>query len=145
VEELLRINKVWVSWGEDARKTITERDAEIWRLGSEVNALKEQLDQSGPSVFAAETEQLRKENRRWQTAYTNLEANSTAKDVKIKNLNATDQQVKRENTALREKLEQVDDEDVYLAEMEELLARINDSSNTDYDNLSDAIDWLLES
>ena len=110
----------------------------------DVNTLREELDWSGPSVFAAEAEHLRKENERWQIAYKNLENAGKAKDTDIHNMKLANQQLRNDGTALRKQLVESEGDDICAVEMEELLEKINDSCNTDYDSLSDAIDYLLE-
>jgi chromosome segregation ATPase len=151
MRKLRKIIADWAAWGVEAQKTIAQKDVEInkqgaenRRLGGELNNLHEQLEQSGPSVFAAEAEHLREENRRWQVAYANLQGSINAKDAEISDLKARNQQLKKEKATLGEQLEASEGENIYVVEMEELLERINDSSNTDYNNLSDAIDYLLE-
>lgn len=79
---------------------------------------------------------------RARVAYNSANNAGSEKDTMIRDLRA-------ENQKLRGKVEMYEDasqgeDSAAAAEMEEILERINDSSNTDYDNLSDAVDFLLE-
>ena len=94
------------------------------------------------SALVAENEELRRANGQWQAAYQRLKADAASKDRQI-------QGYKLQNQQLRDKVDgymEANDENdsAAAAEMENLLNRINDSSDTDYDNLSDAVDFLLE-
>ncbi len=151
VNKLTQINRDWATWSLETNKTLMEKESEIRRLGNEnvglrgqVNTLREQVNRSGPSIHAVEAEELRRANRQWQVAYANLEQRNNAKDREINDLKASYNRAKNEVATLREQLKESLEEDVCAVEMEELLEKINDSSNTDYDNLSDAIDYLLE-
>jgi hypothetical protein len=147
--KLQKINKDLAAWGAEAQNTMARQDAEINRLRAEknglignVNALREQLDRSGPSVYAAQIEDLERENSRWQVAYNKVKSANDAKDKQIQELRTVNQRLSNKVELYEEA--SVDEDSAAAAEMEELLDRINDSSNTDYENLSDAIDWLLE-
>ena len=52
--------------------------------------------------------------------------------------------MRKDLSTLREQLEESEEESVYAAEAESLLEKINESCNTDYSDLSHAIDFLLE-
>jgi hypothetical protein len=148
--ELQKINKDWAAWGAEAQKTMAHKDVEIDRLRADksgligtVNSLREELDQSGPSVYAAQVEEFERENSWWQAAYNKLKSASDAKDKQIQELSTVNQRLSNKVDMYEEA--SVDDEDsAAAAEMEEFLERINDSEGTNYGNLSDAVDYLLE-
>ncbi len=151
IKNLRKANDDWAAWGKEARNTISKKDAEINRLvaqnrkyQSENNVQREQLRQSGPSIFQVENEQLHRDNSSWVAWGAKAEKRIADLDSSNKRLDNENARLKQVIAKLKEQIEESDDESILAVEMEGLLERINDSSNTSYDNLGDAIDWLLE-
>lgn len=142
VAELKRINGEWVAWGADMEKTLTQSDAKLASLQNKYNSLLHSYNSlhEESSAQNAQTEDLDRIISKWKIAHNNVKVGSDAKDRTIRDLKADNQRLRNDIEAYQG----ADEDSVAAAEMEELLEKINDSSNTDYDNLSDAIDWLLE-
>ena len=142
--KLQKINDDWATWRSEAQNTLAQKDAEITRLrGMHSSAVKTANSwREESSAQAAQIEELERFNNQWQAAYNKVNNASDAKDKTILNLRAENQKLRGKVNMYEEA--SVDEDSAVAAEMEELLERINDSSNTDYDNLSDAIDFLLE-
>ncbi len=143
--KLQKINQEWSAWGAGAENTITQQANEINRLRSMNSSLLKTVNsvRGESSAQSAQIEDYERTIHQWQVAYNNVKSGSDAKDKAIRDLKATVQRLRDKVDAYEEA--SLDDEDsAAAAEMETLLQRINDSSNTNYGTLSDAIDWLLE-
>ena len=131
---LRKINQEWAAYGAEAENTLKQQDKKI-------HSLREELDRSGPSVFAAQVEDIERKNRQLQVAYGKLESKYNLVVEEKQELGASNRRLKDQLETYKEYDE---DEPSAKAQMESLLRRINKSSNTHYTSLSDAIDWLLE-
>lgn len=151
VQKLLTINQNWVKWGENTQRKLNDKDVIInnfesqnRKLLKDNNALREQLTRFGPSVFAAETEKLRRTIRDWATWGEQTKKALIEKDAEITSLRTENKRLSKNVSSLREELKDAEEESASSAEAEELLDKINASCNTDYDDLGEAIDFLLE-
>ena len=142
--KLQRINKDWAAWGADAERLLREKDIEINRLGSMYNTVVKRNNGvlGEQSALVARNEELEGKNRQWQVAYQELKANVAHKDKQIQGYKLQNQQLKGKVDMYMYASD--DDDSAAAAEMEALLTRVNNSCDSDYDNLSDAVDWLLE-
>jgi hypothetical protein len=151
LQSYIKANREWSEWGKNAQRELNEKNAiisdfesEKRRLNNENYSLREQLKHRGPSIHQVENEQLQKDLNKWVKWGAQAEKQINDLSSSTRRLENEITRLKQANTKLREQIDESDDENIYEVEMEELLERINDSSNTDYNNLSDAIDWLLE-
>lgn len=144
VAELRKIIKEWVVWGADAEKRLAEKDSQIERLFGQHASLEKRVLglSSEQSALLAENEEFRRAIEQWRTAYQNLMSDAASKDRQIQGYMLQNQQLRNKVKAYLDANDE--DDSAAAAEMEDLLNRINESSDTDYDNLSDAIDFLLE-
>ena len=145
IAKLRKINQEWSAWGAEAENTITQQANEINNLrnmnGSLVKTVNSARGES--SAQSAQIEDYERAIGQWQVAYKNVKSGSDAKDKRIRNLKAAVQML-RDKVDVYKEASDDEEESAAAAENEELLQRINDSSNTDFDSLCDAVDWLLE-
>jgi len=151
LQAYIKANKEWKQWGENAQRKLNDNEVVVnnfesqnRKLKNENNVMREQLQRSGPSVFAAESEQLLRTISEWATWGAQTKKTLVEKDAEISKLRAENQRMRKDLSTLSEQRKALEETSVYATEAESLLEKINESCNTDYDDLSEAIDFLLE-